>query len=191
LREARDGAPEGAEEIRRAVLRALTRPQQGLRILVEDVLGQVSRIDAVAQDASGHIVVILIATGPDDSSLLTRTLASRAWLAARIGDWSKLAPALQIRADARVRALMVSPRLGEETRSAVASLPIGFVECRTFRPVRLGPELDVVLDETERSTIPTTTAPPVIGPTPRFRSGLTDRDLGLSAEEREIFESKG
>ena len=164
------------------------RPEHGLRVVLEDVLCQTSRVDAVAQDADGQIVVILIATCRDEESLLTRALAARAWLGARIGDWSRLVPELKLRHGAHVRALILAPRLSDETRSAAASLPVGFVETLTFRSVRLGNEYDVVLDEREQSAAPVAVDPSARA-IPRFRSGLTDSDLGLSDEEREQFES--
>jgi len=185
-----DASP-APDVLRHGVLRSLTRPELGLRLLVEDVLGQASRIDAVALDGRGHVVAILIGTDRHDAALLTRGLAARAWLADRIGDWAKLAPELKLRDGAPVRALILAPAFAPETRSAVESLPRGLVDCVAFRSIRVGAQLEVLLDLPGRSHEASTTAPQPAATTarrPRFRSGLSDADLGLSAEEREHFE---
>ena len=57
----------------------------------------------VVVDGRGDGAVVLIADRADDAALLTRALAARAWLQARVSDWRKLAPELGLRAGASIR----------------------------------------------------------------------------------------
>jgi len=185
------GPPPTDEELRRCVLRSLKRPATGLRVLVEDVLGQTSQIDAVAVDEYGHVVAILIETGRENAALLTRGLAARAWLSDRIGDWAKLAPELKLREGTPVRALILAPDFASETRSAAESLPRGLVDCLAYRTVWLGAQYEAMVDMPRPSSQRESTPAPASSfarELPRFRSGLSDTDLGLSPVERKHFE---
>jgi hypothetical protein len=188
------GAALDSDALRRCVLGSLQRPEVGLRVILEDVLGQTSRIDAVALDGRGHLVAILIGSQGEDAALLTRGLAARAWLRDRIGDWAKLAPELKLREDTPVRALILTPHFAPETLGAAESLPRGWLDCVAYRSIRIGGQTEALLDLHGRPSalagaqVPAAAPVAAVPEPPRFRSGLRDSDLGLDERERKHFE---
>jgi hypothetical protein len=160
-----------------------------LRILAEEVLGLDSTIDLVAIDSYDRVALMLVSEDPDDLGLLTRGLAQRAWLRARLGDWLKLAPGLALRADAPVRLLLLAPDHPNAARAAVASLEAAGIELLRYAWLRDGGReaLWVESPESRRPAIPAappaTTARSAPPTESSFRSGLSERDLGLTPEE--------
>jgi hypothetical protein len=158
-----------------------------LRILAEDVLGADSKIDFVAVDRDARIVLVLLAEGPDDSTLLTRGLAQRAWVAPRVRDWLQLGADLQVSASAPVCARLLAPGFSPETRAAAEAVGPEAVELWACRGVHDGNHLSVLLEP----LTPAPTAGPAGVPgegSGRFRSGLSEEELGLGPEELRDFE---
>ena len=175
----------------RAAVRQANPFEPPLRILAEDVLGADSRIDLVAADPSGQVVLVLIGDEGEDGALLTRGLAQRAWVRPRLADWLKLGPQLEIQAQAPVQVVLLCPSFSPETRAAAEDLGGEALQLYTCRSIR-HPGGAVALIE-RISPLPVRfanvpTGEPEPPPTPRFRSGLSEDDLGLSAEEIHDFE---
>jgi hypothetical protein len=188
---------------RRELRRALRRPdafEPPLRILAEDVLGQDASIDFVAVDPDGSVVLVLIGEEGDDAALLTQALAQRSWVRARLRDWLQLSPGLALSASAPVRVALLCPYFSPATRAAAAGLGPDVVELSTCRCVRDGARGTAVLlerlaepgDRVQRderaSAGGTPPATPRTTEVPRFRTGLSEDDLGLTADEIREFE---
>ena len=182
--------PLSRDAIRAAVLQA--NPfEPPLRILAEDVLGADSRIDLVAADPSGHVVLVLIGDEGEDGALLTRGLAQRAWVRPRLADWLKLGPQLEIQAQAPVQVVLLCPSFSPETRVAAEDLGAGALQLYTCRNIRHAGGAIALVERI--SPLPARVANLPIGepeppPAARFRSGLSEEDLGLSAEEIHDFD---
>ena len=181
---------------RDAVRRQLPHLKPPLRLVAEDVLAETSRIDFIALDPSGDLVLLLVGQEGDDAALFTRALAHSAWIRARLPDWRQLAPELGLAESARVRAILLCPSFRPETLAAAAGLEnaVQLVLCCS---VRTGSETRIVFEDL--------TGPghegPVAGPAPprpappasqkreptTFRSGLSDDELELTAAERSEF----
>lgn len=177
------------EELR-AALRQPHSFEPPLRILAEDVLGADSSIDLVAVDPAGRIVLVLLAETDaegEDGALLTRGLAQRAWVKPRLRDWLQLGPNLEISASAPVVARLLSPHFSPETRAAADAVGPDAIELWACRSVRNGAHVGVLL---EPLTAPAAEAglPTPSGPTGSFRSGLSEEDLGLTADEIRDFD---
>ena len=176
--------PERAQLLR-GLAAQISRLDTPLRVLAEDVLGLDSAIDVVAVDTHDRVVLILVSEDPDDLGLFTRGLAQRAWLSARLPDWLKLAPGLAVRADAEVRLLLLAPDHPISSRAAAASLEAGGVELLRYGWLSDGGRKALWLENTETrptAASPTPTRTPSVPPS-SFRSGLSERDLGLTPEE--------
>ena len=175
--------PASADELRNDVKRQLGQLDPGLRVIAEDVMGLASAIDLVAVDGRGEVVILMLALeGEDDAALLTRTLAQRAWVAGRVRDWAKLAPELEIARDARVRAILLAPAFGAETRAAASSFRAGTLELVRYVSLRVGGTRGLLLEpvgagHSGRRSAPQPARRPG-APLPVFRSNLTDDDLG-------------
>jgi hypothetical protein len=188
-----------------------------LRILAEDVLGADSRIDFVAVDPVGRVVLVLIGDEGEDGEVLTRALANRAWVRPRLRDWLQLGPTLEISANAPVVAAVLCPFFSPATRTAADDLGPEIVQLSSCRSVRSGAVSTVLLERLSAppplelapappvaSTDPLPSDPaPVFSPSPgppapdaprearagsQFRSGLSEEDLGLTAEESREFQ---
>jgi len=168
----------------------------GLRVLAERLLGADSTIDFVALEPTGRVVLILVGDRNDDLELVARGLAQRAWVSARLGDWTQLAPNLGFEPNADVRVVLACPAFGVEASAALRALGSGVMTAVTYRCVQDGVGFEVLLEhpfamDPEPAGEPVATTPP---PTPRsngpasFRTGLSDADLGLTPEERSEFE---
>jgi hypothetical protein len=187
---------------RRELRKALRRPQAfspPLRVLAEDVLGADSSIDLVAVDPSGRVVLVLIGEEGEDAALLTRALAQRAWVRPRIRDWLQLGPNLEISASAPVVALLLCPSFSPATRAAVNDLGSDFALLSSFRCIRNGATATVLVEplegdrKTEDRSAPDSNDRRPVGETrsgrsSRFRSGLSEADLGLTPEETREFQ---
>ncbi|MBW2272026.1 MAG: hypothetical protein JRG96_02045 [Deltaproteobacteria bacterium] len=156
------------------------------RIIAEDLLGEGARVDLVAVDHQGQAVLVLIGEEGEDRALLTRALAQCAWARSRIGDWLKLAPQLDLEAEAGVRGIILSPSYHSDTLLAASSLEVPRISPVVYRCIG---------DESRTQLLLEATAPPAGWPgdalsrslgeaVPPFRSGLRESDLRLSPEER-------
>lgn len=169
----------------------------GLRVLAERLLGADSTIDFVALDPTGRVVLILVGDRDEDLELIARGLAQRAWVSARLRDWTQLAPNLGLEPDAGVRVVLACPAFGIEASAALRALGSGVMSAVTYRCVQAGVGFEVLLEhpfamDPEPAGEPlSTTRPPAThsqnGPG-SFRTGLSDADLGLTPEERSEFE---
>jgi hypothetical protein len=156
-----------------------------LRVIAEEVLGADATIDWVALEPGGRAVVVLVGEAGQDLELVTRALAQRAWLEPRIRDWQQLAPRIGLRPEAGVRALLICPAFRGEALAAARSLGPEVLSLATYRCVRDGSGISVLL-EAESATAAATNGS---GPPPEpFRTGLSALDLGLTPEESREFE---
>ncbi len=145
-----------------------------LEIVAEQILGLESRIDFVAKDQRGQVVLVFLADRRSDLTLFANALAQCSWMEPRVADWLKIAPQLGLRPELGVRALLLSPRLDPRTVAAAKSVEHPIVELGTCRPVSDGAGVEIQIDLQE--AIPPT---PAGGPTAsRFRTGLRPEDLG-------------
>jgi hypothetical protein len=167
----------------RAVSEALVELDPPLTALAERVLGLDSRIDLVARDDRGGVVVVTLAAPGEDLSRLTDVLAQRSWLEPRLPDWLQIAPTLPIDPGRRVRALLLAPRFESRTLAAARALGDSSIELSTYRARR-----EVAGWRVEIETVGVPGAGPgeavlVSPPESLFRTGLDDADLGLAATE--------
>ncbi len=160
----------------------------GLRLLAEGLLGAGSRIDFVASEPDGQVVLVLVGEEGDDLALLARGLAQKAWVEARLGDWLQLAPELGIRPEAGARLWLLSPSFDPQTREAALALGAEAPQLVVYRGVQDGAGVETLLEPLQEPVAappqPTPGAPAPGG----FRTGLRDADLGLTPEERREFE---
>jgi hypothetical protein len=144
----------------------LARLPERLEGVARDVLGLDARIDVVALDRRGQVVLVLAAVEGEDRARFTDALAQRAWVAARLPDWAQLAPERRIAPELGVRVLLVGGPFDPRTRAAAASL---------------GPDGGVQLvEETAAAAAPVPPSAPEPAPTPLrsvFRTGLQPGDL--------------
>lgn len=195
--------------LRRTLRQQLEQMQPPLRTLAENVLAEGSRIDLVARDPIGGLVVVLIGDVGEDLELFTRSLAHRSWVEQRIPDWLQLAPELAL--SSRVHALILCPEFRPETIAAARS-NASLVRLSLYR--NLQPAAGTLLleplnpplaeDETEARPMPPLGAAARLVSTPaevprdpaplepaarpsEFRSGLSEADLQISPEERRDF----
>jgi hypothetical protein len=86
------------------------------------VLGLEARIDRVARDPAGQVVLVLAAEEGRDLARFTEALAQRAWVAERLADWAQLAPERGLAPGRGARVVLVGERFDPRTRAAAASL---------------------------------------------------------------------
>ena len=188
--------PLSIDYLRRGVKAQLHQLDPGLRVIAENIMGLASPIDLVTVNDHGDVILMLLALeGESDAALLTRSLAQRAWIAARVGDWAKLAPELKISPDAPVRAILLAPSFATETRAASRSLRAGIVRLVRYTAVRAGPHSGLLLEtvgsrgpsspEGQQGPVRRFTVPETAPPLPAFRSNLRDSDLGLKSDTEE------
>jgi hypothetical protein len=185
-------APPRAELVRQLRARA-GELWPALRVIAEDVLGADATIDWVALEPGGRVVAVLVGESGQDLELVARALAQRAWLEPRIRDWLQLAPRVGLRPEAGVRALLVCPGFRSEAIAAARALGPDVLTLASYRCVRDRSGVSVLLEPIERAPEETAAGGaeplPPPGPAPEpFRTGLSDLDLGLTAEERHEFE---
>jgi hypothetical protein len=162
--------------------------------VAEDVLGAESRIDLVAVGAAGEVLLVLAGEAGRDLELVARGLAQRVWVEARLPDWLKLAPDLGARPEAGVAVVLLCPSFGSEAVAAARATGSGLLTLATCRfgadPGAEGAELRAWIDpiELEPARSPTEVGRPAL---PRFRTGLTDADLGLTPDEAAALDPDG
>ncbi len=158
-----------------------------LRLIARDLLGAGAPIDFVAVDPSGGVTLLLVGEAGEDLELVARGLAQHAWVTPRVRDWLQLAPELGARPEAGVRVILLCPDFSAESRGAAEALGDAAPALWTYLCVRDGASTDALIAPVE-SPVPSTGPASDAPPTPTFRPGLSDADLGLSAAERNEFE---
>ena len=181
-------SPPPRDDLLRQLRLRLAELGPGLRLLAEGVLGAESRIDFVACEPDGQVVLVLVGDDGDDLALLARGLAQKAWAEARLRDWLQLAPELGIRPEAGVRLWLLCPGFDPQTRTAALALGAGGPQLAIYRCVRDGASIETLLEPLRQPEAgplrPERAAPATDG----FRTGLREADLGLTPEERREFE---
>jgi hypothetical protein len=189
-------APPPRDELLAQLRSRLGHAVPGVRVLAERLLGADSTIDFVAIDPIGRAVLVLVGDRDDDLELVARGLAQRAWVSARLGDWTQLAPNLGLEPDGEVQVVLVCPAFGVEASAALRALGSAGITAVTYRCVQNGVGFEVLLEhpfamEPEPAGEPVSSTQSVVSSPknpPSFRTGLSDSDLGLTAEERSEFE---
>ncbi len=183
--------PELLRELRHTLLDA----QPELRIVAQGLLGAQTPIDFVGIEASGRLVLVLVADDDRDLELLARGLAQRAWVEPRVSDWLQLAPDLGVRPRAGIRLLLLAPRFRPETADAAQALASEARELWGYRRLRHGSGIAVLIEPPATAPPPARpgneTRPPTVqaaGRSGGFRTGLSEADLGLTPAERREFE---
>ncbi len=182
-------APAGPD-LRHQLREAVGRLGRPLRVIAEDFGGLESRIDLVAVEPSGRVVLVLIADEGGELERLGDALAQRSWLEPRLRDWMKLAPELDIRPARGVGLLLLVQHVCPRTGAAAAASDVGLARLRFVS--RDGGASPQVLLESVRSAqeeapspegdrrFPAPTAPRTES---AFRTSLRDADLGLSTAQ--------
>ena len=171
----------------------------GWRPLARNVLGNEARIDFVGTDPSGRVVIVFVGEPGEDLALVARGLAQATWVRARLRDWAQLAPERGLRTDQDVRIQLLCPRFGAESVAAARAVGAERIGLAMYRFVRnstgVEPLLELLLEDGEDEPLPAPApgTPPARRSVPAtaasaFRSGLSDADLGLSADEQSDLE---
>ena len=133
--------------MRRAIAARLGQVVPGFRCLAEDLLADRSRVDLFGVDEGGRGVIASIGEREEDALLLIgRALAQRSWVQERLPDWLKLAPALGVRPEAALAAVVLGPAFGSEALAATGALPAGTLSLVAWRFVRNGAGSEVLLE---------------------------------------------
>jgi hypothetical protein len=164
--------------LRRALAPCLVQLGTPLEWIAEELLGDEDGvIDWVAAGPDGRAVVVLVANGQGDAALLEAGLVQRAWVAARIADWRKLAPDLTLRAELAPRVLLIAHDFARSTRIAareVAGVEVWLVRWNAAPGTG---QVELTRVDAERSVARTAEAPPARRPAPPFRTGLRESDF--------------
>ena len=198
LSEIRLTPPHSASELQAQIRAEVEHLEPAWRVIAEGVLGLEDRIDLIAIDGRGRLVVTLLGlAGDDDRMLLTRLIAQRAWVMARIGDWAQLAPELELDPEAPVRGVLMAPDFCAQTRESVAQLEDLGLELIRYTSLRSRgrPQLGLSpveiskarFSDTETRALGRGRSKPAGSV---FRSGLSEEDLGLPRlDRRELDEN--
>jgi hypothetical protein len=170
---------EGSARVRSQRLRQLRsrlpKLPDPLEIVAEQILGLESRIDFVAKDRRGQVVLVFLADRGSDLGLLAEALAQCSWMGPRVADWVKLAPQLGLRPQLGVRGLLLASHLDPRTIAAAKSVEGPVVDLGICRPVSNGAGTEILIDLLEA---PPPASVPVAEPiAPRFRTGLRAEDF--------------
>ena len=192
--------PHSAAELQALVRTEVEHLDPAWRVIAEGVLGLEDRIDLIAIDGRGRIVVTLLGLeGEDDRTLLTRLIAQRAWVADRLDDWAQLAPELELDPDAPVRGVLIAADFSAQTRASAGELSHLAVELIRYTSLRSRGRPQLILSPVETSSSPafkqeSRDPGPAGEPKPSgsvFRSGLSEEDLGLGQPDlRPLDESE-
>lgn len=196
MSELRPCEPPARDPLLHAISAELPAWVPGFRPLARDLLAEESRIDLVGVDERGAGVLVCVAGAGQALALLGRLLAWRRWLEPRLADWLKLAPGLPLRPELPIRGVLACPNFGPEARAAAAALEAGWLQLLRYRAVRNGSGVGLLLDAADASgrdpipsSAPVAELPHGAATAPsRFRTGLSDDDLGLSETEVAEFE---
>ncbi|MEE8507504.1 MAG: hypothetical protein V3T07_00440 [Myxococcota bacterium] len=164
----------------------------GARVLAERVLGADSRIDFVAAEPSGRVILVLVGEEGQDLELIGRGLAQRAWVEARLRDWLQLAPSLGIRPEAGTKVWLLCPSVRPESVAAARQVGSDSLAWAVYRCVRNGSRVETLLEipSAARTTPEAWTGAPAepAADGTGFRTGLADSDLGITAAEHTEFD---
>lgn len=149
-----------------------------LEAVAQGVLGLDAEIDLVARGADGTAVVVRVASAGEELAALADLAAQCAWLAPRVRDWQRLAPALHLVPERGARGLLVAPGFDARTRAAAAAMPAIALarvvalewDGRPALALEALPAAPAAPGRQPREPVP---------PPAEFRSGLRDEDLGL------------
>lgn len=170
-----EAAPPAARRERlRRIGRRLAALPDPLEVIAEGWRGLEARIDLLARDGRGQVVLVLVAEAGEDPARLTDALAQRAWAEPRLADWAQLAPERGLRPDLGLRVLLLAPRFDPRTLAAAGCLAPGCVELATYRCVGEREDADVLLDAAEAGRAGAAVAADDPAPRSRFRTGLRD-----------------
>jgi len=176
--------PPPRDDVLRGLRRRISGLDSSLRILAEEVLGESSIIDLVTVDPKGQVVLLMLGEAGDDLEIFTRALAQRAWVRARIRDWLKLAPGLDLQPDAAVRVVLLCPSFHPETRAAATDIASGVIDLVRYRCLQSEGRTSLLLEPVESTDpVPMPHRDEAPASDPSFRSGLTREDFDLSPEE--------
>ncbi len=163
--------------LRRALAARLGQLGTPLELIAEDVLGEEDgAIDWVAAAPDGRAFVVLIANGVGDATLLQAGLVQRAWVAARIADWRKLAPTLALRDEPPARALLIARDFDRATRIAAREAGAAAIVLARWRSIGATGQVELESVAPERS-VARTVAAPAQRPSSVFRTGLREADF--------------
>jgi hypothetical protein len=184
------------EELLRSLRPRLDDAAPGLRVLAQDVLGCEAPIDFVGVGPTGGVALVLVGAAGEDLELVACGLAQRAWLAPRLRDWLQLAPDLGLRPEAGVAIVLLCPDFGPASRAAADALGEAAPRLVRYCCVRNGSGVEVLVERRlEGTQAPLRhgagarpAPPPPRAPEPgplrsRFRTGLTDADLGFGGAD--------
>jgi hypothetical protein len=164
-------------ELLRCLRSRLPKLADPLEIVAEQILGLESRIDFVAKDQRGQVVLVFLADRGSDLGLLADSLAQRSWMEPRVVDWLKLAPQLGLRPELGVRVLLLAPHLDPRTIAAARSVEGLEIDLGICRRVRNGAGIEILVGV---PGVPLRAPTPVAEPAAsRFRTGLREEDLGV------------
>lgn len=171
-----------ADDARRALRRALAPrlAQLGapLEVIAEDVLGEEDGvIDWVAAGPDGRATVVLVADGTGDAALLQAALAQRAWVAARIADWRKLAPGLALRAELAPRALLIARDFARSTRIAAREAAGTEIVLARWSATPGTGQIELARADGERAATRDSEPAPARRALSAFRTSLSDTDF--------------
>ena len=163
----------------------LHRPPLSLSVLASQVCGlEDGIIDWIAVGPDRRLVLGFLADPGDDLPVTAHALAQRPWAERRVHDWQQLAPDLHLEPGSGVRLLILAPEFGERTRSLARAVAPESIQLVRVRCIRDGARVTALLDPLAPCARPTSEA----SPRSRFRTGLSDDELGLSPAERKEFE---
>jgi hypothetical protein len=163
-------------ELLRELRRSLPRLPDPLEIVAEDVLGLESRIDFVAKDQRGQVVLVFLANRGSDLGVLGEALAQCSWMEPRVADWMKLAPQLGLRPQLGVRVLLLAAHLDPRTIAAARSIAGPGIDLGICRPLPGAVPNGILIEILEA---PPPASVPVAEPSvPRFRTGLRAEEVG-------------
>ena len=163
-------------ELLRRLRSRLPKLADPLEIVAEQILGLESRIDFVAKDRRGQVVLVFLADRGSDLSTLADSLAQRSWMEPRVADWLKLAPQLGLHPERGVRVLLLASHLDPRTIAAAKSVGRTIIDLGICRPVSNGAEVEVLIEVLDA---PSPDSAPLTEPiASRFRTGLRAEDLG-------------
>lgn len=185
-------APPPRAELLREVRLRLGELLPGVRVVAEGLLGAEAPIDLLAVEADGRALLVFLGSAGEDLELVGRALAQRAWVAARLSDWLKLAPQLPLRPERGVRALLVCPDYRRQTLDAARALGPEALWLAGYRCVRNGTGVAALFEAVLGPGVPVPGRAPAPDPgapePPCFRTGLSDADLGLTDGESAEFD---
>jgi len=175
-------APDAERGLRRTLRSEFEQLEPGLRVLAEDFLGLETHLDLLAADGDGRLVLALVAEPGRELEGIANAMAQAEFCGPRVRDWQKLAPDLPLRPEAEVRAFVLAREFSAPAVLAAGALGETRIVLVRFHPGEEPGELrlQLLVPPSRRVTQPRRARS-------GFRFGLSDADLGLTADERAEF----